>query len=144
MHSFMIGTGDLLQGSRLLLRKPYAEILFDEENRIIVARWIGDLEVHNVRDGCEFMIDFIKINAVVKHLSDHTELKVLSPEVQEYLVTTWFFEVERVGLRKVAVRVAKDIFTQATVRSVNRKEKYGGLEIEAFPSFEEARQWLLS
>lgn len=140
----MIGPGDSLPGSRLLLSKPYAEILFDEKNRIIVARWIGDLQVQDVRSGCELMKDFIKKNAVVNHLSDHKELKVLSPEVQEYLVTAWFSEVERLGLRKIAVRLAKDIFAQATVRSVNRKEKYGDLEIEAFPSCEEAVQWLLS
>lgn len=89
------------------------------------------------------MTDFIREQNLQQHLSDHTDLKVLSAEVQDYLAGEWFFEVEKEGLRKVAVRLAKDIFAQATVRKVNRSERYRDLQIESFTSCEEAYDWLL-
>lgn len=129
---------------KILLQKPYIELSIDEENRVIIARWKGALTVAEVQEGCKLMTAYIREHHLKHHLSDHTELKALAPEVQEYLSGEWFFEVEQEGLRKIAVRLAKDIFAQATVRRVNTLVQYGALQIEVFPSFEAAYDWLLA
>lgn len=129
---------------KLLLNKSFIEVSLDERHRVIVAKWKGTLSLEQVQEGCQFMTTFIREHSLRHHLSDHTSLESLAPEVQEYLINEWFFEVEKEGLQKVAVRLAKNIFAQATVRRVNRVEKYGELEIETFPSYESAYAWLLA
>lgn len=127
-----------------LLQESFAEICFDTQNRIVVARWKGTLKLVEVVQGCELITDLVKSEGVQHHLSDHTALKKLPEDVQAYLTQRWFFEVERAGLKKIAVRLALDIFAQATVRRVNASEKHKNLQIEVFPSCERAYDWLLS
>jgi hypothetical protein len=88
------------------------------------------------------LIDFIKQNRLSLHLSEQTELKVLSKDVQEYLVTDFFPEAEQAGLRKLAVQLSEDIFAQATVANVNTKSSSGKLQINSFGSAQKAFDWL--
>ncbi|AHM60943.1 hypothetical protein D770_13445 [Flammeovirgaceae bacterium 311] len=128
---------------KILLQESFSEVSFDEEHKVIITKWKGALALEQVRSTLDFKTDFIREHGVRNNLNDHTELKVLSPEVQQYLVEEGHFSLERVGLRKIAVKLAKDIFAQATVRRVNKIEKYGQLEIEVFSNYEDAYAWLL-
>lgn len=128
----------------LLLEKSYVELGYDEERKVLITKWRGSLTIEQVRSTLEFKADFIREHSIKYNLNDHTELRVLSPEVQHYLVEEGHFSLERVGLKKIAVKLAKDIFAQATVRRVNKIEKYGELEIEVFSNYEDAYAWLLN
>ena len=140
----MPSTDDFLPEARLLLKKPFTEISLDEKNQVIIARWKGILSLEDVQEGCRFMTAIIREHKLQRHLSDHRELRVLSPAVQQYLSGEWFFEVEQEGLRKIGARLAKDIFAQATVRRVNTLELYGKLEIQNFTTCEAVYDWLLA
>ena len=133
----------LLSLPKILLQKPYTEVSYDEENRVIITKWKGSLNVEQVRATLVFKAAFIEQHQVSKNLNDHTELKVLSPEVQQYLVEEGHVALEQVGLRKIAVKLARDIFAQATVRRVNKAENTEKLQIEVFSSYEEAYDWLM-
>lgn len=128
--------------TRPLLSDTYVDISHDEINNIVIAQWKGTLSLEQVMHGCQLVSALVKERGLQAHLSDHTDLKKLTPEVQAYLTDVWFKEVEGVGLKKLAVRLAKDIFAQATVRRVNTLEQYGQLRIEVFPSLEQAYAWL--
>jgi hypothetical protein len=128
--------------TQTLLKESFAHISFDAENRIIYAKWVGFLKLDDTKRACRLLIDFIKQNRVTLHLSEQTELKVLSKDVQEYLVGTFFPEVEQAGLRKLAVQLSEDIFAQATVTNVNTKSSSGKLQINSFGSAQNAFNWL--
>ncbi len=128
---------------RLLLEKPYVELGYDEEHQVLITKWKGSLDVAQVRSIIEFKVDFIRDHDIRYNLNDHTALKVLSPEVQQYLVEEGHIALEKAGLRKIAVKLAKDIFAQATVRKVNRVEYYNKLQIKVFSNYEDAYDWLL-
>ncbi|WP_224994509.1 hypothetical protein [Cesiribacter sp. SM1] len=130
--------------NRLLIVEPYTEVSYDEQNRVIITKWKGSLELEQVRSTLEFKANFIREHGIRYNLNDHSELKVLLPEVQQYLIEEGHPLLERVGLRKIAVKLAKDIFAQATVRKVNRVENYDRLQIEVFSNYEDAYAWLLS
>lgn len=123
-----------------VMKEKFVEISFDEENRIITAQWIGYLRPDDVKVGCGKMTEFVSKNKISKHISNQTKLKVLSKEVQAYLVGEWFPEVVRVGLKKIAIIVAEDIFAQATVSNVNTKA--GNLQISTFHAEADAIKWL--
>jgi hypothetical protein len=122
------------------MKEKFVEVSFEEENRIITAQWIGYLRPDDVRTGCRKVTEFISKNNISKHISNQTQLKVLSKEVQAYLTEEWFTDVARAGLKKIAIIVANDIFAQATVSNVNTKA--GNLQICAFHSEKDAIQWL--
>ena len=82
-----------------LMQESYAEISYDKQHRVIIAKWKGTLSLKDVTKGCGFMTGYVKEHQLQNHLSDHTDLKKLNPEVQAYLTGTWFFEVERAGLK---------------------------------------------
>lgn len=128
---------------KIIFNKPYVEISFDEESKVIIARWIGFLKVDDLKVGCSEITKFIKNNNIKSHLSDHTRLKILSKDVQEYLGITWFPEVSALGLKKVAVLVSDDVFAQATVNNVN-KTTVGKLQLNTLPSEKQCMDWLNS
>jgi hypothetical protein len=115
-----------------ILKEKFVEMTFDPENKIMEAKWIGFLKEDEVRKACKAMISFIGKNKITKHLSDQTQLKVLSKEVQNYLVGECFPELEKLGLKKVAVLVSDDVFAQATVNNVNTRSQMGGITFGTF------------
>jgi hypothetical protein len=127
-----------------VLKESFVHISFDAQNRIIYAKWTGFLKLDDTKRACRVLIDFTRQNRVSLHLSEQAELKVLSKDVQEYLVNNFFPEMEQAGLRKLAVQLSEDIFAQATVANVNTKSNSGKLQINSFGSAQKALDWLLA
>ena len=126
----------------VLFKEKFCEIYFEEDKKVITARWIGYLQLDQVQEGCKVITDYIKAHPGVTHLSDHTELKVLSKEVQEYLTGSWFAEVAAIGLKKIAVLLAEDVFAQATVNKVNTRGQLGELKINTYGTLRECEEFL--
>ncbi len=130
--------------TQTVLKESFVHISFDAQNRIIYAKWTGFLKLDDTKRACRVLIDFTRQNRVSLHLSEQAELKVLSKDVQEYLVNNFFPEMEQAGLRKLAVQLSEDIFAQATVANVNTKSNSGKLQINSFGSAQKALDWLLA
>ena len=122
--------------------KEYVQIYLDEDDGILYAKWSGFLKPDQVRTGCEAMTMYISENKTKNHLSDHTDLKVLSKEVQDYLTKEWFPEVEQIGLEKVAALVSQNAFAKATVDKVNHEARVGKMKIFTFGKKEDCIDWL--
>lgn len=130
--------------SQVLLNERFVEISYLPEARVVVAKWKGFLTLEQVKRGCAVLNDFIAKHKLSGHLSDHSQLKVLGKEVQDYLAVEWFKQVEALGLRKIAVNLAEDVFAQATVQKVNTQQQKGKLTIESFGSYQSCLRWLNS
>jgi hypothetical protein len=125
-----------------VFQEKYVRIHFDVNNKILIAKWNGRLQLDEVKRGCSLMRDFIAENAITKHMSNHTHLKMLSEEVQKYLAEEWFPEVYALGLRKVGVIVTEDLFAQTTVLNVNMKAQQEELAIHTFYKVSDCLEWL--
>lgn len=125
------------------MKEPFVEIILDD-NKILIARWIGFLKTDEVKKGCQFMTKYVKDKGITAHQSDHRRLRVLSKEVQDYLTQTWFGEVEKVGLKKLGAVLSEDVFAAATVNKVNTEAKIGKMTILSFNSEKECTNWLLN
>jgi nitrogen regulatory protein PII-like uncharacterized protein len=132
----------MIARAEIILKEKNAEIFYDSETQIITAKWIGFQKLEDVQRGCDLINQHVKTHKLTKHISDHTKLKVLSKEVQEYLTQVGFVEVEKLGLEKIAVLVSEDIFAQATVDNVNLKGSVGKLKIHTFNSLSQCERWL--
>lgn len=134
----------MIATDKMLLQEKFCEITYDDVNKIIIAKWIGFLKPENVRKGCDVIIEFSKKNQLSKHLSDQTQLKVLSKEVQEYLVNEFFPAAGNSGIKKVAVLVSDDIFAKATVDNVNSNTatKVGKISFNTLNAKSDCIKWL--
>jgi len=126
-----------------LFQQKYVHLGIDHPAGIIVAKWIGFLQLDEVMEGCRALGAAIRTHQIKLHLSDHTELKLLKASVQNYLIGEAFPEAERSGVEKVAVLTSHDVFTQATVQNVNGQSESSRLKIATFPTREACYAWLL-
>jgi hypothetical protein len=126
----------------LILKEKFVELTFDPENRIVEARWIGFLKLDEVKSACKLLTQFVGQHTITRHLSDQTQLKVLSREVQEYLIGECVPELDSLGIRKIAVLVSADVFAQATVNNVNIKSRVGNLSFGTFESYRQCIDFL--
>lgn len=125
-----------------IFETDYCDIYYDDAEGVLIAKWSGFLKPDEVRAGCKAMTKYIEENKVKLHLSDHTDLKVLSKEVQDYLTQEWFQEVENLGLEKIAVQVSENAFAKATVDKVNEEAQVGSLKIFTLGSKKDCIKWL--
>lgn len=125
-----------------ILNEKYIKLTYDPADKVIIAKWMGFLKFEDLKRGCEVMNEKIKQEGLTRHISDQSELKVLAKELQEYIGGVWFDEVEKLGLRKIAILVAEDVFAQATVNKVNTQAQFRQLQIQTFGSLEKCYQWL--
>jgi len=125
-----------------LFNEKYCEVRYDEENKIVIARWKGFLTLEQITTGCKVVNDTIKNNKLTLHISDQSLLKVLSKEAQEFLTGTWFGQVDKLVLKKIAILVAEDIFAQASVNKVNMLSKYNELQMNTVQTEEQCYFWL--
>lgn len=127
-----------------LMKEPYVEIVIDKSTNVLTAKWFGFLKSDDVKKGCSLMTKYVKENHTKSHLSDHSQLRILSKEVQDYLTQTWFPEMEKVGLKKIGAVLSEDVFAAATVNKVNKEAKVGRLSITSFGSEKACTDWLLN
>ncbi len=127
-----------------LLNEAYVDIYLDESRNILIAKWMGLLKPVDVRSACSFIANYLKENRVQGLLTDHRQLKVLSQEVQDYLIQEAFPEVEKAGLKKVGVIAAHDVYAAATVSKVNHEVVMNDLKINLFNAQEDCVNWILS
>ncbi|WP_162144216.1 hypothetical protein [Sporocytophaga myxococcoides] len=128
--------------SNRLFEAPYCEIK-ERNDGIIYAKWKGFLKPGQVKTGCRFMTDYVRNNKITVHLSDHRDLRVLTKDVQDYLITEWFPEIENQGMKKIAALEAPDPFAKVTVDKVNKEAQVGNLIIRSFETEEDCINWLL-
>lgn len=112
-------TQALMETVQTLFRQKYVHMGIDHAAGILVARWMGLLQLDKVMEGSRRMGEIIRTHGLKLHLSDPTELKVLKASVQNYLIGEAFPEAERAGLEKIAVLTSHHVFTRATVENVN-------------------------
>ena len=127
----------------VLFESAFCKVWFDEESRVIFAKWNGLLTLEEVKEGCSLMSVFIEKHGVKLHFSNHVNLKVLSNDVQLYLTQEWFPEVEKLGLRKIVALVSWDFMGATSVEKVNKEARVGELKIQSFKSELEGHKWLM-
>ena len=127
--------------TELLLREKFAEVDYDPSTGVLTARWIGFLNSDQVHKVVEVLYAAVKKYQVQLHLSDQSQMKVLTKEIQQTVGTKVLPELENLGLRKMAVFASEDVFAQAAAQSVHTLY-IGRLSIHMFDSKPACHQWL--
>jgi hypothetical protein len=106
-------------------------------------KFTGFLKVSDLAAVTAFMDTYSKNNLCDMLLLDHSALKVLSKEVQEYLAKTVAI-IESKGIKRIAVIEADDVFAKAGFDKIQKEAHVDRITHVAFHSEKAAQEWLLS
>lgn len=109
----------------------------------LMVQWHGYATSTQIRKVAESQLQLMKEHKLTKVLSDNKELKGVSMEDQQWIITEWLPRALRIGYSACATLLSKDYFN----RIVNEDlvSKVGDqLTIQYFDDVEKAAEWLKS
>jgi len=106
-------------------------------------KFSGFLKVVNLVSVQAFMDAFTKNHPCDLLLIDHSGLKVLSKEVQEYMSKTIGYIANK-GVKRMAIIEAEDVFAKAGFEKLHREVNPDRVIRVLFHSEKAALEWLLS
>ena len=119
--------------------------MYDLRTNAAIGTFIGFLSPDEFKTIANQLLDILEKKKVKKQLNDIKRMKVLKPEVQEWLNTVWFPKAQKVGLKYFAFVVPDDIFGKMSMDGANRNAKDTfGIEIQYFNTIDNAKNWLIS
>lgn len=124
-----------------IFSKRYCEMDVAEENVLLRIRLKGLLSLEQMKEINSFSREFNKKHGINSILVIQSELKILTKEVQEYLIEM-LHESEKEGMKKIAIVQAESIFTQVIVDRIHVRFKGGNLDTRTFVTEKEATEWL--
>ncbi len=124
-----------------LLKEKFAEVEYDPSRKLLTAKWIGFLNLEHVQKVVDVLYRAVKKYQVQLHLSDQSQMKVLTKEIQQMVGTKVLPELQNLGLRKMAVFASEDLFAQAAAQNVHTLF-LGQLSIHMFTSKAKCEEWL--
>ena len=83
-------------------------------------------------------IDFIRDRQIVAIISDHSDLKVVSPDVLDWLHANWYTNAAKHGLRVEAALNAKSAVARLSLQKMLDEAKTGKVATPLFPDFDSA------
>jgi hypothetical protein len=121
-----------------------ASVRWDEDDRLVLVEWDG------WANSAEFaaLLD-AELRALDQHkgsriLADCRRQKVLNPKDQERANREWLPRALKIGLKRFAIVVPASVVADMNLRDSMEKAAGAGLDVEYFPTVEDAREWLLT
>lgn len=125
-----------------LFRETYIEISADNEGEWIYANWIGFQRVASVKDGCEKILQALKLKGYTKVLNDNTHVQGIWSGASEWVAVDWFPRMRAEGMTCFAWIYSPSVFSQlSTDKTLNHTNE--GF-VKTFYDMAQAKAWLLN
>lgn len=119
--------------------------VYDSRTNAAIGTFVGFLTPDEFKAVANQLISILETKRLKKQLNDIKQMKVLKPEVQEWLNTDWFPRAQKIGLKYFAFVVPDDIFGKMSMDGANKNAQNAfGMEIQYFNNLEAAKNWLIS
>lgn len=127
------------------MKENGSNAVYDIKTNAAIGTFIGFLSPDEFKTIANQLLNIIETKKIKKQLNDIKQMKVLKPEVQEWLNTVWFPKAQKIGLRYFAFVVPDDIFGKMSMDGANKNaSKVFDIEIQYFNTLENAKNWLIS
>lgn len=122
-----------------------SSVIYDIETNAVFGTFIGFLSPDEFKTIGNQQLDIIETKRLKKALNDVKRMKVLKPEVQEWVNNIWFPRAQKLGLKYFAFVVPDDIFGKISMEGANKNAVNSfGIEIQYFNNLDIAKNWLVS
>lgn len=119
--------------------------VYDSRTNAAIGTFVGFLTPDEFKAVANQLISILETKRLKKQLNDIKQMKVLKPEVQEWLNTDWFPRAQKIGLKYFAFVVPDDIFGKMSMDGANKNAQNAfGMEIQYFNNVDAAKNWLIS
>lgn len=127
------------------MKETGSNAVYDQSTNAAIGTFIGFLSPDEFKLVANQLLNILETKKIKKQLNDIKQMKVLKPEVQEWLNTEWFPKAQKIGLRYFAFVVPDDIFGKMSMDGANKNaSKVFDIEIQYFNTVENAKKWLIS
>lgn len=123
--------------------QPYLRFI-QQPNQILVMQWKGFVKADLIKEGHEDALRYIQQYQFKGIVEDVVDFSGPFTEVNEWFIQYWVPQALQRGLKKAAVLMNKNLFTQLSVEALkeNPAFKQLGLGYRIFGELEEALSWL--
>ena len=119
--------------------------VYDSRTNAAIGTFVGFLTPDEFKAVANQLLGILETKRLKKQLNDIKQMKVLKPEVQEWLNTDWFPRAQKIGLKYFAFVVPDDIFGKMSMDGANKNAQNAfGMEIQYFNNLDAAKNWLIS
>ncbi len=119
--------------------------VYDSRTNAAIGTFVGFLTPDEFKTIANQLLGILETKRLKKQLNDIKLMKVLKPEVQEWLNTDWFPKAQKIGLKYFAFVVPDDIFGKMSMDGANKNaQNTFGIEIQYFNNLDAAKNWLIS
>ena len=119
--------------------------VYDSRTNAAIGTFVGFLTPDEFKTVANQLLGILETKRLKKQLNDIKQMKVLKPEVQEWLNTDWFPRAQKIGLKYFAFVVPDDIFGKMSMDGANKNAQNAfGMEIQYFNNVDAATNWLIS
>ena len=132
----------------ILVSSPYVEILYEPNSHRLVIVWNPVFTPsRQLRPILLSVCEFLRVHQPRRWLCDHSAMRIVSPEDQEWVVSDWV-PTWCVGRgdsdRRVAVVKSRDVFGLRSVTNVTRRiaNDKSRLALRLFDTRRDAEEWL--
>jgi len=119
--------------------------VYDSRTNAAIGTFVGFLTPEEFKTVANQLLSILETKRLKKQLNDIKQMKVLKPEVQEWLNTDWIPRAQKIGLKYFAFVVPDDIFGKMSMDGANKNAQNAfGIEIQYFNNVDAAKNWLIS
>jgi hypothetical protein len=138
-----IVTGDVSHTDGTYFNVPgVARVTWDPTCKASLIEWQGWANPTEFRAANQAIIRALKEHRASRALGDLRQMKAIQQSDQDWAKTEWLPEIMAVGLRQMALVIAKSGLTMMNVEAILSRVPDTALDIEYFETIEEARAWL--
>jgi hypothetical protein len=135
--------GDLSSTDGTYFNLPgVARVTWDPTCRASLIEWQGWANPAEFRAANQAILRALREHRGSKALGDLREMKAIQQSDQDWAQTEWLPEVLALGLRKMALVIAKSGLAMMNVEAILSRVPGTKLDIAYFATIEEARAWL--
>jgi hypothetical protein len=119
-----------------------ARVTWDPTCKAPLIEWQGWANPTEFRAANQAIIRALKEHRGSKALGDLRQMKAIQQSDQEWAKTVWLPEILALGLRQMALVIAKSGLAMMNVEAILSRVRGTALDIGYFATIEEARAWL--
>jgi hypothetical protein len=127
--------------TEVIFQDTYISIIYNQDQQLIHADWIGFQTKQSVQEGCERILEAMGLFECFKVLNDNTNVEGIWSSAAEWVGTDWFPRLRQAGLISFAWVYSPSMLSRLSADK-SLRFTYDTRGIEVFDSVTEAKEWL--
>ena len=126
----------------LYFEKEYANIHFDQDNGILIMKWMMPPMSEEYREGLSILLLAIEKFRTGKVIFDIQKAGALHPSDSEWATAYWFPAAEKAGLTHSAIIMPADIFVHMSIELL-KGDASKSIVDSCFDNMKDAFEWIV-